>query len=144
MVQVQESEIRGEAFDSAIKQLTAISYKFKQACTISDTAAWQNTFYRETTVSPLTAQTGNAIRGVPRLANPPTSSVEFDVIESWQEKYMFEDVISWEDILTNNIDVQGRTLFRVAQAVTKAVDDQIYTALTDTTVNTTTNVSHEP
>ena len=139
MAQVQEQELRAQAFDTAIKQTAAITYKFKQAVTEESTAAWQNTFYRETTTSALTAQSGNAIRALPRLANPPTNSVDWEQIDKYQEKYMFEDVISWEDILTNSINVQGRTLFRIAEAITKGVDDAIYSALTDTTTNTTIN-----
>ena len=132
MVQIQESELRAQAFDSTIKQQVERLYKFKQALAISTTAAWMNTYYQETTTSALTGQPNNAIRGVPRLANFPTNSVEFNPVNKWQEKYAFEDVIAWEDILTDQIDVQSRTLFRISEGITNAVDTQIYTDLTDT------------
>src|SRR3990167_10108917 len=140
MAQVQEDELRAQAFDVAIKQLAERQYKFKQALTISTTNAWLNTFYRETTTAALEGQTGNLVRGAPRLAQPATNVVEWSQIDTYPDKYFFESKIAWEDVITDAIDVQGRTAFRVAEAITKSVDDRIYTVLTDTAAESTINV----
>lgn len=139
MVQVQESELRAQAFDSAIKGIAERKYKFKQALSLSTTAAWINTFYRESTTSALAGQPGNAIRASPRLALPARNSVDWARIDSYQEKYFFEDEIAWEDIITNQISVQGRTLFRISEGIVKGVDDAIYSALTNVTAETDIN-----
>ena len=139
MVQVQESELRAQAFDSSIKAISERMYKFKQALGISTTAAWINTFYRESTTSALTGQSGTAIKSSPRLSQPARNSVDWARIDSYQEKYFFEDEIAWEDIITNQIAVQGRTLFRISEGIVKGVDDAQYAALTNTTAETGIN-----
>ena len=139
MVQVQESELRAQAYDSSIKAIAERMYKFKQALSLSTTAAWINTFYRETTTSALAGQAGTAIRASPRLSQPARNSVDWARIDTYQEKYFFEDEIAWEDVITNQINVQGRTLFRISEGVTSAVDSAIYSALTNVTGETDIN-----
>lgn len=144
MVQVQESELRSQAFDSAVKGMAERMYKFKQALSVNTTSAWTNTFHRESTTSSLTGQVGSAIRGSPRLSQPARNSVDWARIDTVQEKHFFEDEIAWEDILTNQINVQSRTLFRITEGVVRSVDDQIYAALTDVTTETTINQVNLP
>ena len=139
MVQVEESELRLQAFDTAVKGAAERMYKFKQVLGLNTTSAWINTFTRESTTSALSGQSGNAIRGSPRLALPARNSVDWARIDTIQEKHFFEDDISWEDIISNQINVQSRTLFRITEGVVKSVDDQIYSALTNVTLETTIN-----
>ena len=47
--EVGAANIRTQVFDGAVKQIAKRMYKFKQAVTISPTAAWKNYFYRENT-----------------------------------------------------------------------------------------------
>jgi hypothetical protein len=128
MVQVGESELRKEYVDGMVKGFAEAQYKFKQAVTISSTNAWLNTFYQETPTV-LTAATGNAVKGIPRGAAFPQASVEWTKQESWVNKYGAEDNIFWEDILTDDVDVQARTIFRITEMVVKAVDDEIWSVL---------------
>jgi len=79
----------------------------------------------------LTAQTGNAIKGIPRGAAFPQASVTFERIMSVIEKYGLEDNIPYEDLISDDIDVRDRTLLRIAEAVAKAVDDEIWDVLTE-------------
>ena len=135
MAQVGEQEIRTEFVDRVLKGFAEAAYKFKQACTIASTNGWKNAFYRETN-SALSGPNGNGIRLLPRGANFPQASVEWTRIDSYIEKYGLEDNIFWEDILTDDIEVQARTMFRIAEGVTKAVDDQIYSQLKTDAGNT--------
>jgi len=128
--EVGEGALRAEVVDKAIKGFANASYKFKQAVSISTTNAWKNYFYREASAA-LTGPTGNAIKGIPRGANFPQAVVEWEKVPTWIEKYGLEDNIYWEDIKTNDIDVQGRTLFKIAEGVVKAVDDEIWDVLTE-------------
>lgn len=122
--QVGTTNIRTNAYDLTVKGFAEAMYKFKQALTISPTSAWRNFFYRENS-SALTAQTGNAIQGIPRGGNFPQAVVEWERVQANILKFGLEDNIHWEDILSNDIDVRNRTLFRIAEGVTKAVDDYI-------------------
>ena len=123
--------IRKEVIDSMVKQTAARSYKFKQAVAIIPTSAWNNTFFREDLTVPA-GQTGNATKGIPRGANFPQATV------SWQEvtvkivKHGLEENIAWEDILSDNINVQARTIIRLTEGVVKSVDDDIWDAISQT------------
>jgi len=123
-------ELRKEVVDKVLKGFSTATYKFKQAVTISKTNAWKNTFFRENP-DPLTEPSGNTVKGIPRGANFPQAVVSFEEVNSWIEKYGLEDFIHWEDILTNDVDVQRRTIFRITERVVKAVDDEIWRVLTD-------------
>ena len=45
-------------------------------------------------------------------------------------KYADQTVISMEDNLTSALDVQGRSLFKLAEGIANAIDAAIYVALT--------------
>lgn len=131
------ANIRTVAYEKTIKGFAERMYKFKQAVSIVSTSAWKNYFYRENP-SALTAQSGNAIKGIPRGASFPQAVVEWERVLSVIEKYGLEDNIPWEDVISNDIDVQSRTLYRIAEGVTKAVDDEIWNVLTEN--RTATNI----
>jgi hypothetical protein len=139
MVGIGESTLRAEFVDGVVKGFAEAQYKFKQAVTISPTSAWKNSFFRETKTALTGASAGNAIKGLSRGANFPQASVAWTRIESYLEKYGAEENIFWEDILTDDIPVQTRTLFRISEAVTKAVDDEIFVVLSDSKALTLTN-----
>jgi|GEM_PF-1044553 len=128
--QIGETELRKEVVDGVIKGRANAMYKFKRAVSISTTSAWKNTYFRESSAA-LTGQTGNAILGIPRGANFPQAVVDWEEHSKWIEKYGLEDNIYWEDILTDDVDVQARTLFRIAEGVAKAVDDEIWAVLSE-------------
>lgn len=124
------ANLRAEFVDGVVKGFAERSYKFKQAVMISSTSAWKNTFYREN-ATPLSSPAGNSIKAIPRGAAYPQAVVQWEKVNSYLEKYGLEDSIFWEDILTDDVDVQARTMFRIAEGVTKAVDDEIWNALTE-------------
>ncbi len=128
--EVGQSPLRAELVSKIIKGFATAAYKFKQAVSISTTNAWKNSYFRENPDA-LTGPEGNDIKGIPRGANFPQAVVEWEKIASYVEKYGLEDNIMWEDILTNDVNVQDRTLFRISEGVAKAVDDEIWDVLTE-------------
>lgn len=122
--------LRAELVDKIVKGFATAIYKFKQIVSISTTGADKNTFFREDP-DVLSEPTGNAIKGIPRGGNFPQAVVSFEEVFAHIEKYGCEDNIMWEDIRTNDISVQDRTLFRLAERVTKSVDDEIWNTLTE-------------
>lgn len=134
--EVGTANIRTQYIDGAVKGFATAAYKFKQAVTIDSTSAWKNYFYRETS----TALTGKGygsrtsrIKGISRGAEFPQASVSWEKVMTIIEKYGLEENITWEDLISDDIDVRDRTLMRVAEGVAKAVDDEIWSALTEAT-----------
>jgi len=122
--------IRAEVIDSMVKQVAAQAYKFKQVCAVVPTSAWTNTFYREDTTV-LSGTGGNTTGGIPRGAGFPQATVSWEKVSVRIVKYGLEDNIAWEDLLSNDINVQARTVIKLTQGVTKAVDDEIWDGLTE-------------
>lgn len=123
-----EQDLRAENFEAMVKGFALQEFKMKQLVTESSSNAWIETYYRETATE-LTGGTGSAVKGVPRLANFPYGEPSWTKVQAYQEKYGMEGVVSWEDAITDNIDVIARTLLRISRAVAYAVDAQIYAVL---------------
>lgn len=134
-VAIGQTALRAEVVDRAIKQIAAQTYKFKQGLTISTTAANKNSFWREDTTTALKPLIGGtsttAVRGLPRGANFPHASPKWIEVDAWVEKYGLEDNIFWEDIISDEIDVQARVLFKLGEGVAKAVDDEIWEIISE-------------
>ena len=126
---------RKTTFDANIKQITPGMYKFKQAVAIVPTSAWKNYFFREDPTA-LTGQSGNAIKGVPRGADFPTASIALERVSSIILKYGLEQNIPWEDLISDEVNIGTRTAIKIAEGVTKAVDDEIWNVLTESRVPT--------
>jgi hypothetical protein len=120
--------LRAEVVDKTVKGFAVQQYKFKPQLTISSTNAWNNTFYTEDP-NVLSDTAANRVKGVARGANFPQASVSWTKQTKELDKYAIEDNIFWEDVLTDNVDVQARTMFRIAERITKGVDDEIYSVL---------------
>ena len=54
-------------------------------------------------------------------------------------KHAGESVVSWEDATTNNIDVVSRTFLRIARAVAKSVDAEIWDKISESQSPSTIN-----
>ncbi len=129
MSQIGSTILRKEIVDGVIKGRANASYKFKQAVSISTTVAWDNTFYRESSAA-LTSQTGYP-GNISRGGNFPQASVEWTKHTKTILKFGREENIIWEDILTDNINVQARTIFKVSDSIAKDVDDYLWDTLTE-------------
>lgn len=129
--QVGTGNIRTNFYDKVIKGFADRVYKFKQAVNISPTSAWNNFFYRESSTVLTEASGLNAIKGVPRGASFPQAVAQWERVQTVIVKFGLEDNIHWEDIVSDDISTQERTLFKIAEGVAKAVDDYIWDTLTE-------------
>lgn len=132
-----ELDIRGENISKVVTGFALTEYVFKQLCMVQSSNKWKETYYKET-ASDLTGGTGSAVEGIPRLAVFPHGEVSWEVTSSRHKKFGMETRISWEDAKTNDIDVIARSLLRIARAVTKAVDAEIWDVITESRSPTAT------
>lgn len=136
------SDIRTQYYDKVVKGFAERAYKFKPILTIDPTSAWKNFFFRENPTAlsgaTTTGMTGNLVKGIPRGANFPQANETWEKVASTIVKYGLESNISWEDLISDEIDVKARTLMRIAEGVAKAVDTEIYSVLSES--GTPTNI----
>ena len=130
-----EQDLRAENFEAMVKGFALQEFKMKQLVMVNSSSAWIETYYRETATE-LTGGIGSAVKGIPRLANFPYGEPSWTKVQAYMEKYGMEGVVSWEDAITDNIDVIARTLLRISRAVANAVDAQIYGVLEAAAGNT--------
>lgn len=136
MVTTGEYELRALNVDRAVKGFALENYKLKQVCLIQKSNSWSESYFKETKTE-LTGGTGSGVAGVARLANFPYGEPTWTQTTSYHKKHAMEGVISYEDAMTDYIDVQARTLLRIGRAVAYSVDRAIYSAITsDASVNT--------
>lgn len=132
-----EADLRAQAYDRIVRGFALQAFKIKPLVMVQSSSAWTESYYEEDS-SELTGGLGSNVKGIPRLANFPYGEPNWTLKSARQAKYGMEGVISWEDEKTNNVDVITRTLLRVARAVAKSVDDEIYDQLLDNAGNTVT------
>ena len=125
-----QADLRAENVSRVVAGFALQEYRIKQLVMISKSASWKESYYQETAAD-LTGGLGSAVKGIPRLANFPYGEVSWTLQSSYLLKHGMEGVLSWEDAITNNVDVIARTLLRIARAVTKSVDTEIYNALSE-------------
>jgi len=125
---LQEAQTRAQFIDKMIKQIAPEKYVMKQAVAIIPTDAWTNYFWREKRTV-LTAGSTQSVSGIPRLAEFPQASAEWERQDTILSKYGLEENISWEDIRTSEIDVLTRTSIKIAEGVAYQVDRVIYNGL---------------
>ena len=129
-MEVGVTALRKEVVDAMVKQIAEPSYKFKQAVTVVSTNAWKNTFFREdTTMS--SGPAGNLFKGVPWGANIPQSDTTWQEVSTRIVAHKVETNIPWEQIISEEINVQARTIIRRTREIVKSVDDDIWSGLTE-------------
>jgi len=139
---IGQTDIRGENIERAVKGFALQEYKFKQVLLMQSSNNWTETYYRETAAD-LTATGGTrTIKDVARGATFPYVEPSWTKVQGVHTKFAAEGVIYMEDKLTDAIDVQARTLLRVARAIAKSTDAYIYTTLsTASGINTAAAVA---
>lgn len=131
----EQEELRAQVYDSSVKQIAQYSYKMKQLVSVVSTGAWKNYFFREQLAKLEGGRTSNA-RGIPRGAAFPRATLSWERINTYIEKYGLTDTISYEDTISDEIDVRDRTLKRLAEGVVYAVDLEIYEVLSQNLIGT--------
>ena len=126
---VGEQDIRGENVQRAVTGFATKKFKLKPLLLNVKSSKWTETYFKETATI-LTASGTRNIKEIGRGAIFPTVEASWTEVSGRHLKYAATDEIFYEDVLTDAIDVQGRTLFRVAESVANAVDAKIYADLT--------------
>ena len=129
---IGEIDIRGENFERAVKGFANKLYKLSQILLIEGSSSNSENYYRETS-SPLTAEGNRNVNQVSRGALPPDLHPSWTLVTTYHRKFMGEATIFYEDSLTNAINTQARSAFRVAEAIVNAKDSYIYAQLTAAT-----------
>lgn len=131
--------LRSENVDAVIKNIAAANFVMKQAVSVVNSSAWEETYYRES-IKSLAAK-----QGIPRLAAFPMDSVEWEKNTSRMQKFGLETEISWEDAMTNRVDVIGRSLYRIGHRIGQMVDTHIWNTITEnvTPVNINTVATYD-
>lgn len=129
------ASIRTQVIDGTLRQVIPKKFVFRQALSVVSTGAWKNTFYREdpstlTSVS-TTALTSNRMKGVGRGSEFPKASVSWEQVTTRILKFGAEDNIQWEDVLSDDIDIEMRTITKIAEAIASAEDAYIWDTLTE-------------
>jgi len=128
--QVGQTDIRGENISKAVKGFALKLFKMKQILLNQPSSKWTETYYRETATE-LTANGGiRSVGNVARGAEFPHVDPSWTKVQGVHQKFAAEADVFLEDKLMDAIDVQARSILRVARAVAEAVDQYIYTTLT--------------
>ena len=134
---VGNSELFGENVSRVVKVFEKKQFKLRPLLLNVSSSNWTETYYKEDPTILTAAGTRN-IKEIGRLSQFPTLNPSFTKVSADHFKYGGESQISIEDILTDAIPVQTRTLEKVAEAIVNAIDIAIYAALTgDTTTSGT-------
>jgi len=125
-------DIRGINVDKTLSGFALQEYIFKQICAIQSSSKWEERYFQESSAD-LTGGTGSAVEGVPRLANFPHMETAWTRAESFHKKHGGETRISHEDIISNDVPTIARSLLRLARAITKSVDLDIWETISEST-----------
>jgi len=126
---IGEVDIRGENFERAVKGFANKLYKLSQILLNESSSNNSENYYRETS-TPLSASGNRSVNDVARGALPPELHPDWTLVTTYHKKFMGQALIFYEDSLTNAINTQARSAFRVAEAIVNAKDLYIYTQLT--------------
>ena len=127
--QIGEQDIRGENIERAVKGFANKLYKIHTILMKESSDKWTETYYRESN-TPLTAEGTRNLNQVARGSLPPHIEPSWTEVNSVNRKFMGQSIVYYEDRLTNAINTQARTLFRVSEAIVNAKELYIYAELT--------------
>ncbi len=127
--QIGEIDIRGANFERAVKGFANKLYKLNQILLQENSSNNSENYYRETS-TPLSAGGNRNVNNVARGALPPELHPTWTLVTTFHRKFMGQALIFYEDSLTNAINTQARSAFRVAEAIVNAKDTYIYSQLT--------------
>ena len=127
--EIGQADIRGENISRIVKVFEKKMFKLRPLLLASKSKNWTETYYKEDPTILTAAGTRN-IKEIGRLSQFPTLNASFTKTSADHYKYGGEGEISMEDILTDAIPVQTRTLEKISEAIINAIDIAIYAALT--------------
>ena len=125
--------MQGEKISKAVKGFALKKIKLRQILTINSSNKWTETYYRETAADLTVAGETWNIKGVARGAAFPHVDPSWTKVTGVHIKFAAEASIFIEDKLLDAIDVQRRSIIRVARSVQNSTDAYIYTELSSAT-----------
>ena len=126
---VGQSLLFGENISRIVTVFDAKKFKLKPLLMNVKSNNWTETYYKEDPTI-LTAKGTRNIKEIGRLSEFPTLEASWSKVSAEHFKYGGEGEISIEDILTDAINVQARTLDKISEGIVNSVDIAIYAALT--------------
>ena len=127
--QVGQVDIRGENISSIVTVFAQKKFKLKPLLLQMKSSKWTETYYKEDPTI-LTAGGTRNIKGIGRLSQFPTLNRSWTKVSSQHNKYGGESEISHEDLITNAINAQARTIDGITEGIVNRIDEAIYAALT--------------
>lgn len=127
---VEMQDIRGLDIDKLAKGFAEEDYIFKSDCQIASFTGDSVRWYQKT-AGTLTATTPSATKNVSPLSHPTTLEVTWTRNTSYIKKYFVEGFISMEDIKTADLDVLATTIRDLTRVITRDVDQDIYSIMSD-------------
>jgi len=140
--QIGEIDIRGKNFERAVKGFANTLQKLSQILLNENSSKDSENYYRETS-TPLSAGGNRNVNDVARGALPPELHPSWTLVTTYHRKFMGQALIFYEDSLTNAINTQARTAFRVAESIVNAKDVYIYSSLTAATSTSGVNTASD-
>ena len=129
--EIGEADIRGENIARAVRGFALKKFKLMQVLLNQSSTNLTETYYRESNT--ILTGTERGIQGVARGALPPELHPSWEKTSADHIKFIGQSIIYMEDDLLDAINVQARTMVRVAEAIVSAVDSYIYAQLTAAT-----------
>lgn len=135
-------DVIGENINRAVKGFALKKFKMKQVLLQQSSDKWTETYYRETAAElTIGGATGRTLQGTARGATFPHVDPSWTKVQGNHLKFAAEGIVYLEDKLTDAIDVQARTILRVARAIANQEDQYIYTTLTGASgINTSASI----
>lgn len=124
-VEHSQETLRKEVTDSVVKQIADYAYKMKQLVTVKSSNAWRNNFFREQ----LDRLSNDDNPGIPRGAEFPVATLEWDEVATYIQKYGLTETIPYEDIISNEFKIDDRIMAKLGEGVAWAVDQEIFSQL---------------
>ena len=129
--EIGEADIRGENIARAVRGFALKKFKLMQVFLTQSSTNLTETYYKESNT--ILTGTERSIQGVARGALPPELHPSWEKTSADHIKFIGQSIIYMEDDLLDAINVQTRTMIRVAEAIVNAVDSYNYGQLTGAT-----------
>ena len=115
-------DLRAEFIDAAVKAVVKVEEKWKAMCTIDQSSAWTESYFRETNDDTTDTGTGSPIKGVPEFAPFPFVDVIETKVSDTIDKYAGESLISLEAQQNITVPMLQRKIYRIGRKIIYQVD----------------------
>jgi len=131
--ELQNTDLRKEFIDTAVKAVVKIEEKWKSLCAVDSSSAWTESYFRETNNDSTDGGKGSPIKGVPEYAPFPYFDVTETKVSSIIEKYAGESIISMEAQQNITVPMLQRKIYRLGRKIVYQIDVAIEAACSTVT-----------